>query len=95
MQKEMDMRVDEAGEQRGVAEVDEADSLRMLDRRADSTDALALDEDLAGLEQGSGVDLQKAGGVEHDGRGGWLLGVGGKRQGHGAGGQSEVTQSKI
>jgi len=84
----MHMSVDEAGEQRGVAEVDNAGSLRMLDRCADGEDALALDENLAGLEKGSGIDLKQARGVEYDGRGGRLLGGGGKREGRSADGQS-------
>jgi hypothetical protein len=71
----MHVSVDEAGEQRNVAEVDDARALRVLDGCADGKDALALDENLAGLEQGSGIDLKQAGGVEHDGRGGRLLGM--------------------
>ena len=50
MEKEMHVRVDQAGDQRGVAEVDDLRALRMLDRRADGANALAFDEDLAGLE---------------------------------------------
>jgi hypothetical protein len=76
MQKEMHVRVNEAGEQGGVAQVDDAGSLRMLDRRADGEDALALDENLTGLEEGSSIDLKQTRGVEHDGRGGGLLGGG-------------------
>ncbi len=75
VQKEMHVSVDEAGEQCGVAEINDAGSLRMLDGCADGKDALALDENLAGLEQGSGIDLKQAGGVEHDGRGAGLLGL--------------------
>ena len=54
-------------------------ALGMVDRSADGADALALDENFAGLEQGSGVDLKQAGGVEDDGRGGGLLGEGDAR----------------
>ena len=68
MQKEMHVSVDEAGEQRGVAEVDDLCALRMVDGCADGADALALDENLAGLEDGAGVDLKQARGVEDDGR---------------------------
>ena len=73
MQKEMHVRVDEAGEQRGVAQVDDFGALRMVDRRAHGANALALDEDFAGLEQGAGIDLEQARGVEDDGGGGGLL----------------------
>jgi hypothetical protein len=96
VQEEMDVSVDEAGEERGVAEVDDARALRVLDGCADSKDALTLDENLSGLEQGSVVDLQKASGVEHDG-GGWrLLGVekAGKREGQGAGEQTYGTRAE-
>ena len=58
VKKKMDMRVDEAGEQGGIAEVNDAGSLRMLDGCADGEDALALDENLARLEEGSGIDLK-------------------------------------
>ena len=73
MQEEMDVGVDEAGEQRGVAEVDDLRALRMVDRSADGADALALDQNFAGLKDCAGVDLKQARGVEHDGRGGRLL----------------------
>ena len=89
MQEQMHVRVDQAGQQRGVAEVDDPCALRMVDRCADSADALALDQNLAGLEQVSGIDLEQARGVEHDGRcrGNRRLLRGrptGKRQSHGA-----------
>ncbi len=51
VQKEMDMRVDETGEKRGVAEVDHFYTLRMLDGFSNGANALAVDEYLAGLEQ--------------------------------------------
>ena len=60
MQKQVHMRVDEAGKQRGVAEVDDLRALRMLDRRAHGANAFALDEDFAGLKQGSGIHLRAA-----------------------------------
>ena len=51
MQEEMDVRVDQAGHQRGVAEVDDLRALRMLNRFADGANAFALDQDFAGLKQ--------------------------------------------
>ena len=72
MQEEMHVRVDEAGEQRGVAEVDDLGAGRMVDRGADGADAVTFDEDFAGPEQRAGIDLEQARGVEDDGRGGNL-----------------------
>jgi hypothetical protein len=80
MQEEMHMSVDQAGEQRGVAEVDDPGALRMVNGDAYGANAIALDQNFAWLEQGAGVHLEQAGGVEDDGCGGWLLGGGGKGQ---------------
>jgi hypothetical protein len=77
MEKEMDMRVDEAGEQRGVAEVDNLCVLRMIDGSSNGANAVAFNEDFAGAENRASVNLQKARGMENDGRGGWLLRGGG------------------
>jgi hypothetical protein len=68
MQEEMHVGVDQAGEQRDVAEVDDFGALRMVDRCADGANAVAFDQDFAGLEEGAGVDLEQARGVEDDGR---------------------------
>jgi hypothetical protein len=73
MQEKMHVGVDEAGEQGGVAEVEDARALRVVDRDADGADAVTLDEDFAGLKKRAGVDLEQAGGVEDDGRGIGLL----------------------
>ena len=73
MQEEMNVRVDKAGEQGSVAEIDDFGALRMVDRGADGANAISLDQNFAGLEQGSGIHLEQARGVENDGRGGWLL----------------------
>jgi len=83
MKEEMDVGVDEAGEQRCVAEVDEACVLRVIDGGADGADAVALDENFAGAEEDAGVNLKQAGGVENDGRGCRLLGEGNGREGKG------------
>ena len=49
MQKQMYVRVDQAGQQRCVAEVDHLRSLRVVDRSAYGFDPFAFNEDLAGL----------------------------------------------
>ncbi len=67
MQEEMNVRVDEAGHQRRVAEIDDLGALWMVDGAADCADAVAFDEYFAGLQQVAGVDLEQARGVEHDG----------------------------
>ena len=72
MEEEMDVSVDEAGEQRCVAEVYDVCVLRMIDGCADGADAVALDENLAGVKEDAGIDLKETGGVEDDGRGGLL-----------------------
>jgi hypothetical protein len=56
---------------------------------------IGLDQNLAGLEQGAGVHLEQAGGVEDDGRGGWLLGGGNGRKMQGcAEGQQKCPAQK-
>ena len=69
MKEEMHVGVDEAGEQSGVAEVDEFGVGRVRDGCADGGDAFAFDKDFAGLEKVAGVDLKEASGVEDDRRG--------------------------
>jgi hypothetical protein len=76
MQEEMDVGIDQPGEQRGVAEVDDSGALGMIHRGGDGANAIPFDQYFAGLEQGSGIDLEQARGVEDDGRGGRLLRVG-------------------
>jgi hypothetical protein len=49
----------------------------MIHRGAYRANAVALDKDFAGLNKSAGVNLEKAGGVEHDRRccgDRWLLG---------------------
>ena len=74
MQEEMNVRVDEAGQQGCVAEVDDLCTLRMLDGLADGANALALNQNFAGLEDDASIDLEQAGRVEDDGCGERLLG---------------------
>jgi len=87
MEEEVHMRVDEAGEQRGVAEIDDLSALGMVDGSGDGADAVAFNEDLARLQERAGVDLEQAGGVEDDGRVRRLLGGGCECQSCGAEGE--------
>jgi hypothetical protein len=63
----MHVGVNQAGEQRGVAQVDDFGSLRMVDGATYGADALALDQNLAGLKQGSGINLEQPRCVKRDG----------------------------
>jgi hypothetical protein len=85
MQEEMDVHVDQARKQRGIAEVDDLCTLRMIDRSADGADAVAFDQDFAGLKECARVDLEQSRGVENDGRGSRCLRGG--EAGNGADGQ--------
>jgi len=67
VQKEMDVSVDEPGEQARVAKIEDAGALRMLNRDADGADAVALDQDFARLKQSASVHLEQTRGVENDG----------------------------
>jgi len=67
MEEEMDVDVDQAGKQRGVAEVNDLGTLRMLDDGADFDDAIALHENFSGRDNFAGIDFEKTRGVEHDG----------------------------
>jgi hypothetical protein len=67
MEEEMDVRVDEAGEERRVAEVDDARVCRVVNGCADGANAVALDKNFAGLEESAGVNLEEACGMKHDG----------------------------
>src|ERR1700693_4580466 len=64
------MRVDEAGQQRSVAEIDNLRVIGTLDRGAHFNDALALDQRLAGRGNVASLDVEQAGGVKND-RAGW------------------------
>jgi hypothetical protein len=81
MQEEMDVGIDQAGKQGAVAEVDDSGALGMIDRGADGANAIAFDKNFAGPEQGSGINLEQARGVEDDGRGGRLCVNGGRHDG--------------
>jgi hypothetical protein len=73
MQEQMHVSVNESGEQSDIAEVDHLCALRTIHGDAHLANALAFNKDFAGLEQGSGVDLEQARSVEDDGGRGLLL----------------------
>jgi hypothetical protein len=86
----MDVGIDQAGEQCGVAEVDDSGSLRMIHHCAGRANAVAFDQNFTGLDERAGVNLKKTGGVEHNRnrcRGRRLLrgGYAGKRESNHAG----------
>ena len=72
MQKQVHVRVDQAGQQSGIAEIDHRGALRMLHRRSHGLNPLALDQNLAGPQHVSGIYFKQPRRVEHDGRVGRL-----------------------
>ena len=70
MQEQVHVRVDEAGQKSGIAEIDDLRVRRVVDRNAHGLDALAYDENFAGLEDVAGIDLKQPRRVEDDRRGG-------------------------
>ena len=72
VKEEMDVGVDQTGEQRGVAQVDDFGALGMINRGADGANAIPIDQHFTGLKQGTGIHLEQARGVEDDGRWGGL-----------------------
>ncbi len=67
VKEKMNVNVNEAGEKRGVAEVEKFGALRMLYGGADFDDALVLDENFAGSEELAGFDVEEARRVKDDG----------------------------
>jgi hypothetical protein len=91
MQEKMNVGIDQSWEQCRVAQVDHSGARRMIHGCANHANSVALDKNFAGLKESARVNLEKAGGVEHDRRccGGcrgcsWLLGLSraGKGQSH-------------
>ena len=77
VEEEMHVRVDEAGHERGVAEVDDLRAGGMRDVRSGLGDAVARNQDFARREDFAGGDIEDARGVQYGLRGWcWLLGVG-------------------
>jgi hypothetical protein len=73
MQKKVNVNIDQPGKQRGVAEVDYFGAPRTIHGCAYGANAVALDKNFARRKQRAGVDLKKAGSVEHDRGNGRLL----------------------
>ena len=67
MQEKMHMRIDQARQQRGVAEIDDLRAGGMCHRGTDGADAVALNQNLAGCGDVAGLDVEQARGVENDG----------------------------
>ena len=66
MQEKVDVRVDEAGEESGVAEVDEFGLVWAGHMRADFHDEAALHQNFAGGRDASSFYVEQARGVQHD-----------------------------
>jgi len=77
---QMSMGVDEAGAERGIAEVDHRRTVRDRQPLADGQDLLALDDHHAALDQDVRLAVEQPGCLEHDGlrlrRRGWLVRAG-------------------
>ena len=82
------MSVDQAGKQRGVAQIDNLRACGMVHRRADCGDAIALNQNFAGCGDVAGFDVQYARGMEHD------LGLGLRRKSSGGDEQQEGSVHK-
>jgi hypothetical protein len=65
MEKQVDVRIDEAGQQGAVAEVDYLRTLRMGDAGTHFHNQLTADEQFAGSQHAPGFDIQQAVGVEN------------------------------
>jgi hypothetical protein len=71
MEEEVDVRVNQAGEQSGVAEIEDFCAGWPADFRADFFYGVGLDEDFARGDEAAGFYVEKARGVEDDGVRGW------------------------
>ena len=65
----MNVRVDETGKKRDIAEIEELRGSGMLDAGTDFNDAVALNKHLAGGNDFAGFDVEQPRGVENDGLG--------------------------
>jgi hypothetical protein len=69
----VDVRINQAGKQCAIAQVDHVRAGRMLDRSPHFNDTFAVHENLARRDDVSGLHVQQTGGVQDDGLGrGWL-----------------------
>ncbi len=69
MQEQMNMGIDHAGHQRGVAQIDDLGACGMFHARSDGANAMVFDKNFAGLQDRTGVDLKQPRSVQHDGVG--------------------------
>jgi hypothetical protein len=69
----MHVRVDQARQQRGIAQIDDFRALKTVNRCADRLDALALNQNLARPQDIAAFNFEEPGGMENDGARGWLL----------------------
>jgi hypothetical protein len=71
MEEEVDVCVNQAGEESGVAEINDFGVGWVWDFRADFSYGVAFDEDFAGGGDATGFYVEQARGVEDDGVSGW------------------------
>jgi len=77
----VDVRVDQARQQRAISQIDHFGSRRMLHRGSRFDNALALHQNFAGLQDASGLDVEQPRGAQHDGLRWRILGFGGGQEG--------------
>jgi hypothetical protein len=68
MQEQVHVRVDEAGQQSGIPEIDRLRALRVVDLFADGLDALALNQNLARRDNLARCHIKQPRGVKDNGR---------------------------
>ena len=66
MEEEMDVGIDQAGHQGGVAQIDGLGSSGMVDGGAGGDDLLPFDQHLSGGKHAAGFDVEQARGMEND-----------------------------
>ena len=67
VEKQMHVGIDQARQQSGIAEIDDFGAGRMRDRRADGSDALAVDKNFSRGHDAAGIDLEQVRCVQDDG----------------------------
>ena len=77
MEEEMDMRVDEAGEESDVTEIEDLRGSGMLDALSNFDDSVRLNQNFAGGNDFACLDVEETCGVENDGSGRGGLGESG------------------
>ncbi len=67
MQKKVNVRINQAGKQSAVAQINDLRSCRMFDRRAYLDDAFPLHQNFTRLYHPAVLDIKQAGSMQHDG----------------------------